>query len=227
VYYSHLQQVIAANLDQLLVVAAWREPAFWPELVDRYLIMAERNRLAPIICVNKIDLAEDAAACRAALRPYTRLGYEVIFASALTGAGLDELRSLLHGRTTVLAGLSGVGKSSLLSAAQPGLQLRTHEVSERRHEGQHTTTQATMVRLDAGGYVVDTPGIREFGLGGLHRRDVSRFYRELTLIGVHCRFDDCSHSGEPGCAVKPAVRAGWISAVRYDSYCKIRATLPE
>jgi ribosome biogenesis GTPase len=227
VFYSHLQQVIAANVDQLLIVASWREPAFWPELVDRYLITAQRNHLAPILCVNKIDLAEDLAACRAALRPYAKLGYRAIFASALSGDGIDELRQALYGQTSVLAGLSGVGKSSLLSAVQPGLQLRTHEVSDRRHEGQHTTTQATMLKLDAGGYVVDTPGIREFGLSGLHRRDLAGFYGELALIGQHCRFNDCSHAEEPGCAVRPSVAAGWISAVRYESYKKIYASLPE
>ncbi len=227
VFYSHLQQAIAANVDQLLVVASWREPAFWPELVDRYLIAAERNHLAPILCVNKTDLAEDTAACRAELRPYSRLGYRVLFVSALTGEGVDELRSLLYGQTTVLAGLSGVGKSSLLSAAEPGLHLPTHEISERHHEGRHTTTQATMLKLEAGGYVVDTPGIREFGLGGLRRRELGEFYRELELIGAHCRFDDCSHTDEPGCAVGPAVRAGWISSMRYENYIKIYESLPE
>jgi ribosome biogenesis GTPase / thiamine phosphate phosphatase len=225
VFYHHLQQIIAANVEQLLIVAAWREPAFWPELADRYLVTAERNRLSPILCVNKIDLAEDLAACRTQLQPYLKLGYRVIFASALTGAGIDELRQTLYGRSTVLAGLSGVGKSSLLSAIQPGLDLRTHEVSDRRHEGRHTTTQATLLKLDAGGYVVDTPGIREFGLGGLPRRELARFYREIALGGEHCAFNDCSHVAEPGCAVRTLVRAGWISPMRYDSYKKILESL--
>ena len=226
VFYSHLQQVIAANVDQLLIVAAWREPAFWPELADRYLITAERNHIRPVICVNKVDLAEDAMACNTMLRPYLKLGHQVIFASALNGTGVDELRKTLYGRTTVLAGLSGVGKSSLLSAVQPGLQLRTREVSDRRHEGQHTTTQATLHKLDAGGYVVDTPGIREFGLSGLRQTDLMGFYPEIALAARHCRFDDCLHVHEPGCAVRPLVRAGWISPMRYDSYKKILEDIP-
>jgi ribosome biogenesis GTPase len=226
VFYHHLHQIIAANVEQLLIVAAWREPAFWPELADRYLVTAERNRLSPILCVNKIDLAEDLTACRQQLQPYRKLGYRVIFASAQTGAGIDELRAALYGRSTVLAGLSGVGKSSLLSAVQPGLNLRTHEVSDRRHEGRHTTTQATLLKLDAGGYVVDTPGIREFGLGGLQRRDLAGFYREIRLGSDHCAFNDCLHLSEPGCAVRALVRAGWISPMRYDSYKKILDSLP-
>ncbi|MBI1882246.1 MAG: ribosome small subunit-dependent GTPase A, partial [Chloroflexi bacterium] len=154
VFYSHLQQVIVANADQLLIVAAWRNPTLWPELVDRYLIAAERNKLTPIICVNKIDLAEDLLACQTALRPYQALGYQVIFASALTGAGIDTLGEILRGGTTALAGMSGVGKSSLLAAVQPGLQLRTGAVSESSGEGRHTTTQVTMLSLTGGGFVV-------------------------------------------------------------------------
>ena len=170
VFYSHLQQVIVANVDQVLIVAAWREPAFWPELVDRYLIAAARYNLAPIICINKIDLADDADDTDElawTLAAYQQVGYRVLPTSARTGHGLAALREALAGRTTALAGLSGVGKSSLLSAAEPGLNLRTAEVSDRRHEGRHTTTQVTLHPLAAGGFVADTPGIREFGLAGL------------------------------------------------------------
>ncbi len=176
VFYSHLQQVIVANVDQVLIVAAWREPAFWPELVDRYLIAAARYNLAPIICINKIDLADEAADAAAeltrTLSAYRRVGYEVLATSAQTGDGLVALREALAGRTTALAGLSGVGKSSLLSAVEPGLNLRTSEVSSRRHEGRHTTTQVTLHPLAAGGFVADTPGIREFGLSGLKGSDL-------------------------------------------------------
>ncbi len=226
VFYGHLKQVIAANADQLLIVASWRDPIFWPELTDRYLIAAERNNLSPIICVNKIDLAEDVADCQSALRPYLNLGYQVLFTSALTGNGVSELRDALRGRMTVLAGLSGVGKSSLLSAVQPGLQLRSGEVSERSGEGQHVTTQVSLFRLDVGGFVVDTPGIREFGLSGLRRAELARFYPEMTAVQGGCRFSDCSHLHEPGCAVQAAVRQGSVSATRYHSYRKIYECLP-
>jgi len=225
-FYSHLAQVIVANVDQLLIVASWREPAFWPELTDRYLIAGIRNGLTPIICVNKTDLATDRVELERTLEPYRRAGYTTLCTSARTSAGLGELAALLQGKTTALAGLSGVGKSSLLAAVQPGLNLRIGDVSERRHEGRHTTTQVTLHRLDGGGFVVDTPGIREFGLAGLRRGELARFYPELATTAQGCRFEDCSHTREPGCAVKLAVREGRISAMRYDSYRKIYAALP-
>ena len=226
VFYTHLQQVIVANADQVLIVASWRAPHFWPELVDRYLIAAERNNLSPVICVNKIDLAKDVAICRAELWPYLDLGYRVIFTSALTGEGMSELHHILRGQITVLAGMSGVGKSSLLNAIQPGLQICTREVSEHSHEGRHTTTQVSMKELEKGGFVVDTPGIREFGLSGLRRAELVRFYPEIAAVAAHCRFGDCSHTHEPGCAVKSAVQEGRVSATRFHNYRCIYDTLP-
>ncbi|GIK43721.1 MAG: putative ribosome biogenesis GTPase RsgA [Chloroflexota bacterium] len=225
VFHSHLRQIIVANAEQVLIVASWRNPPLWPELIDRYLIAAQRNKLAPLICVNKIDLAEDLTACQAALQPYQALGYPVIFASALTGVGIDSLAEILRGRITALAGLSGVGKSSLLSAVQPSLQLRTGIVSEASGEGRHTTTQVTMLPLAMGGFVVDTPGIREFGLSGLSPRDLIQFYPDLEAVAARCRFADCSHRHEPDCAVKAAVAAGKLPLTRYDNYQKIYTSL--
>jgi ribosome biogenesis GTPase len=226
VFSPHLQQVIVANADQLLAVASWRNPALWPELLDHYLIAAERQNLRPLICLNKVDLAQDRRECQAALQPYVGLGYRTVLASALTGEGVPELRELLRGQTTILAGLSGVGKSSLLSAVQPGLNLRIAEVSARRHEGRHTTAQVNLLKLEMGGQVVDTPGIREFGLSGLRRSELVRFYPEISTISG-CRYADCSHTHEPGCAVRAALREGRVPAVRYDSYRKIRRSLRE
>ena len=225
-FYPHLQQVIVANVDQLLIVASWREPAFWPELVDRYLIAAVRHKVAPIICINKIDLAADPAELAAVEGAYAQAGCRVICTSARAGQGLDALREILAGRTTALAGLSGVGKSSLLSAVEPGLSLRVSEVSDRRHEGRHTTTQVSLHPLSGGGFVADTPGIREMGLSGLRQPDLQRFYPELAAAAGSCTYANCSHTREPGCAVKLAVRAGRISAMRYDSYRKILRDLP-
>lgn len=221
----HQQQIIAANLDQLLIVASWRQPHLWPELVDRYLITAERNSLSAVICVNKIDLAEEIADPRAALKPYLDLGYRVLFTSAHTGRGVGKLRKVLRGRTTVLAGLSGVGKSSLLAAVQPGLELRTGEVSARSGHGRHTTAQASLLSLEGGGAVIDTPGIREFGLSGLRPEDLVRFYPELAALDMDCRFGNCSHVHEPGCAVKAAVERGAVSETRYQNYTKIHQSL--
>lgn len=226
VFQSHLQQVIVANADQLLIVASWREPPIWLELIDRYLIAAERNALTPVICVNKVDLADNTEACRLESQPYLRLGHPVLFTSATRGDGVDDLRQRLRDRTTVLAGLSGVGKSSLLQAVQPGLRLRTSEVSERRHAGRHTTTQVNMLRLEAGGFVVDTPGIREFGLVGLARRDLAQYYPEIVALGIDCRFGDCSHMDEPDCAVRAGVGSGLVSTARYHNYRKIWSELP-
>jgi len=222
----HRQQIIVANADQVLIVASWRAPHFWPELVDRYLIAAERNNLPPIICVNKVDLAEDMAECRAAAQPYLALGYRAIFSSALTGEGIDELRQALRGQTTVLAGMSGVGKSSLLNVVQPGLQIHTREVSDRSTEGRHTTTQVSIKPLEGGGFVVDTPGIRKFGLGGLRRAELVRFYPEIAAVAERCRFGDCSHTHEPGCAIKAAVQEKRASMARFHNYRRIYDGLP-
>jgi ribosome biogenesis GTPase len=227
VFHSHLQQVVVANVAQLLVVQSWRSPALWPELVDRYLIAAERHALKPIICLNKVDLASDVAACQAALEPYIRLKLPVHFTSALDGAGVDGLREALRGRTTVLSGLSGVGKSSLIAAVQPGLDLRIAEVSERRHEGRHTTAQVNLVRLEIGGWVADTPGIREFGLSGLRKSELQGYYPELVIAAQACRYRDCSHAHEPGCAVPDAVRSGAVAGLRYRNYRKIYEALPD
>ena len=221
----HSQQLIAANVDHLLIVASWRAPTLWPELVDRYLIAAQRNKLPVTICVNKVDLVQDAAACRAKLQPYLDLGYRVIFSSALTGQGIEELVSLLQKRTTVLAGMSGVGKSSLLTAIQPDLQLEAKTVSEHSGEGRHTTSQVSMKELAMGGFVIDTPGIREFGLSGLQPSEVTRFYPEIVAVAARCRFGNCTHMHEPGCAVKEAVRQGNVSTTRYHNYKRIRSFL--
>ena len=226
VFYHHLQQIIVANADQLLIVASWREPAIWLELIDRYLITAERYNLLPLICVNKTDLAADLAVCQETMRPYLDLGYRMIFTSALSGEGIGDLRQVLRGQTTVLAGLSGVGKSSLLMAVQPGLELRTGVVSQVRHEGRHVTTQVNLLKLEMGGFVVDTPGIREFGLSGLRRGDLASFYPEIVAAARECRFSDCAHIQEAGCALPSAVQQGQVAATRYHSYKKIYETLP-
>ena len=226
VFYHHLQQVIVANADQLLVVASWRDPVLWLELVDRYLIAAERHNLTPLICVNKIDLARDLAECRDRIAPYLDLDYRILFTSAIEGRGIDSLREALRDRTTVLAGPSGVGKSSLLTAVQSDLALRTGIVSDYG-EGRHTTTQVNLLELEMGGFVVDTPGIREFGLSGLSKGELVQFYPEIAALQAKCRFGDCSHTHEPGCAVKAAVQQDHLLQDRYHSYCVIYRGLPE
>jgi ribosome biogenesis GTPase len=224
-----LRQIMAANVDRVLVVASWRKPAVWPELIDRYLIAAARSSLEAVICINKIDLVEDPAELEEVAQPYRDAGYQVLLTSAESGVGIDALRELLGDAVTVFAGLSGVGKSSLLSQVQPGLALRALTVGERgsnRNQGRHTTTLATLYPLAQGGAVIDTPGIRGFGLAFLEKRELSAYYPEFAELLGQCAFSDCTHEHEPDCAVKAAVERGEISPLRYESYLKIRADLP-
>ena len=219
------QQVIAANVDQLLIVSSWRKPDIWLELIDRYLIASERAGISPHICVNKVDLVEDPAELELTLRPYDDLGHRVIRSSAKVGQGLDELTEVLRDSTTLVVGMSGAGKSSLLSAIQPGLRLRTAQVSESSGQGRHTTSQARLLKLDIGGYVADTPGIREFGLSGLTRAELPDYFPEIAALAPECRFSNCSHTAEPDCAVRAAEESGELSATRAHSYEVILAEL--
>ena len=225
---SALRKLIAANVDRVLIVAAWRKPAFWPELVDRYLVAAQRSELEPVICINKIDLVEDQHELEATLQPYRDMDIQVLLTSADTGAGIPVLRELLIGKQTVFTGLSGVGKSSLLSQIESGLSLRALTVGEsgaNKNQGRHTTTMASLYPLTEGGAVIDTPGIREFGLAFLSPGELRDFYPEFDLPSANCAYSDCSHTHEPDCGVKTAVGAGEISAMRYDSYTKILKSL--
>jgi ribosome biogenesis GTPase len=222
VYYPHLRQVIVANVDQLLIVSSVKEPAIWFELVDRYLVAAAYHGLRPIICLNKVDLAAGDDERQQLMAPYAALGYDVLFTSATRERGIEQLRAILRDKGTVVAGLSGVGKSSLLNAVQPGLRLKTGHIGDRTHEGRHTTVEVSLTRLAMGGYVVDTPGIREFGLWDVPPQELSLYFPEIASRAPDCHFPSCSHVHEPGCAVKASVQRGEIAASRYDSYLKIR-----
>lgn len=219
------QQLMVANADQLLIVAAWRNPHIWPEMIDRYLIVAERNHLPAVLCINKIDLAEDAAELERFAALYRSLQVEVVLTSVTQSTGIDWLRETLHDKMTVLTGLSGVGKSSLLSAVHPGLHLKAKTVSEFSGEGRHTTTQSNLYMVPGGGAVVDTPGIREFGLRGLTPRGLADFFPEFHWFSDTCRFANCLHRDEPGCAVRQAVNSGNIAQTRYHSYQRITEEL--
>ena len=216
------QHVIVANVDQLLIVTSAAEPNLKPNLIDRFLVTAEKTRIRPVIVINKVDLVD-----RADFQPlagvWGQLGYQVLFVSARTGFGVDRLRQLVAGKESVVAGQSGVGKSSILNVIEPGLQLRVREVSEENQKGRHTTTTARLIKLSNGGYIVDTPGIRQFQLWDVIPEEVAGFYRDLRPFVNLCRFPDCTHTHEADCGVKNAVADGRLDARRYESYCQVAA----
>ena len=216
------QQIIVTNVDQVLIVTSAAEPRLKPNLIDRLLVTAEKSRIRPVVCINKIDLVEPAS-----LQPlvgvYSQMGYEVLLLSAKTGFGVGRLRRALTGRESVVAGQSGVGKSSLLNTVDEGLHLRISPVSTETQKGRHTTSTARLLPLSCGGYVVDTPGIRQFQLWDVIAEEVAGFYRDLRPYVSHCRFPNCTHTHEADCAVKNAVADGQLDERRYESYCHLRA----
>lgn len=233
------EQVIAANVDQIAIVAAVRDPGWRPGFVDRMICAAHNGGLEPLIIANKIDLLRegegDAAAVaelaevRRDLAVFRDLGYRTIETSAATGAGLPALRDALRGRLTVFAGQSGVGKSSLLNAVEPGLRLSTREVSASTGKGRHTTSTTRLLPLagDGGnpGFVLDTPGVRSFAFYELEEREVGALFIELARVAPSCKYRDCLHLHEPECAVRYAAESGIIDARRYDSYRRVLASL--
>lgn len=216
---SWREDVLVANPDLVAVVFATDHPPPNPRLIDRFLVVAEYNEVPAVLVANKVDLV-GADAARATFGPYQRIGYDVVYTSAKSGAGLDDLRERLAGRLSIVTGPSGVGKSTLLNALQPGLQLKTAEVSEALHKGRHTTTHAELLPLDdpRGGYVADTPGIRELGLWEIPATELAWCFPEFRPHLGSCAFNDCSHLHEPRCGLRAAVGTGAISEERYDSY---------
>lgn len=220
------ERIVVANVDQVVVVFAMGKPEPNERMLDRFLVIAEANGVAARIVINKIDLAAPGEA-EARFAPYGALGYPLHFTSTVTGAGLDALHDALQGRVSALSGPSGVGKSSLLNALYPGLNLRVGAISESVNKGRHTTVGARMHPLPDGGYVVDTPGLREVGLWGLSAQELDRCFPEFGDARAHCRFADCRHLAEPDCAVREALAAGRVSPSRYESYVKLREEVAE
>ena len=222
------ERIVAANVDQVVVVFAAAKPEPHVRMLDRFLVIAEANQLAAHIIVNKVDLVPERAA-QERFAAYSRAGYSVHFTSTKRGDGLESVRATLNGRVSVFTGPSGVGKSSLLNALFPGLSLRVGEISASVNKGRHTTVGATMIPLpnDGGGYVVDTPGLREVGMWALTAEHLDSCFPELRQFAASCRFTDCTHVVEPGCAVKDAVKRGDVNADRFASYIKLRDELEE
>lgn len=219
-----LQQIVVANVDRLLIVSSWREPFIWPALIDRYLIAARRNNLEAVICINKVDLIDNSEEFHSLVSIYKNLGYSVIQTSAISSTGIEEIKNILKMGMTVLTGLSGVGKSSLLITVEPGLKLKIGNVSEHglyKGQGRHTTTLSRLFKLDNGGVVVDTPGVRSFALAGISPLDLATWYPEMKPYISECRFSNCTHIHESECGVISALKDGNISDVRYKNYTQI------
>ena len=223
---GHGERIVAANVDQVVIVFAAAKPEPHVRMLDRFLVIAEANDLDALIVINKVDLV-DLDKTRAKFSDYEGAGYRVHFTSVKKDIGLTELHSALDDRTSVLSGPSGVGKSSLLNTMYPGLNLRVGEISESVNKGRHTTVGAVLHPLTTSGYVVDTPGLREIGMWGMPSEDLDQCFRDFREFTNECRFADCTHRTEPDCAVRAAVEKGEISSDRYDSYLKLREELED
>jgi len=212
---------MAANIDQIIIVSAV-QPEPKPYLIDRYLIAAENLPATPIILINKIDLLEDKNKDNITklVKDYQDIGYKVITSSKVTDCGFDDLLETLQSHTSIFVGLSGVGKSSLINHLMPELNIRVGELSVASGEGTHTTTSSTLYTLPEGGILIDSPGVRDFGLWNSTTEDILHGYIELKKYIGHCKFSNCSHQHEPGCAIQQALKDGKISQLRFNSYLK-------
>ena len=222
------ERVLAANVDQIVIVLAAAQPDPHLRMLDRFLVIAEADELHPRLVVNKLDLVDEGRV-REQFADYTRAGYAPFLTSVKTGEGISELRDAMNDRVSVFTGPSGVGKSSLLNAMYDGLKLRVSEISESVQKGRHTTVGGSLHPLPGGvgGYVVDTPGLREVGIWNVPPEALPICFPEFRPHLDGCRFGDCSHVAEPGCAVRAAVQSGAVSAVRYESYLRLREELEE
>lgn len=221
---KHQMHLIAANIDQAIVLVTAKSPELKPGFIDRYLLMTEPQDIPAIIVFNKVDIYDDEAWEKYQYfeEIYTDIGYPVLAVSAEKGNGMTEISALLSGKTTLIGGQSGVGKSTLISALFPQLDLRTGDISSHTGKGTHTTTFAQMFAIDAQGYIIDTPGIKTLSYNNLEKMDVAHNFREFFTLSGQCRFGgSCTHTSEPGCEVIAAVEAGTVSPYRYQTYLAI------
>jgi len=220
-YLSERQQVIVANPDQTIFVFSCAEPAPHLRMLDRLLVGAEIQHIPAVVCANKIDLVGHQEA-QSLFGIYQEIGYPALYTSAITGEGVDGLRDTLQGKLSALVGPSGAGKTSLLNAMQPGLGLRVREVSQATRKGRHATVVPQLLPLDVGGWVADTPGLRALALFDVDPEELDAYFPDIAPWVAHCKFSDCAHTVEPGCAVIQAVEEGRVSQHRYESYVRLR-----
>ncbi len=218
------EQVVAANLELLVVMVAARNPTLSTGFVDRAVVMALKGGLEPVVCINKADLDPERQTGDVALL-YRRLGYQVFYTSALNNEGIDQLGSLLKDRLSLIVGHSGVGKSSLLNRLEPGLDIQTKALMKRHDRGQHTTAAVQLHALSQGGYVADTPGVKELQMWQVGRHQLIDYFTDLAAVATGCHFRNCIHLHEPSCQVRGAVEAELVALSRYEGYCRILQSL--
>lgn len=220
---SKESHILAANIDQAILVATLAEPATPLAFIDRFLATAEAYSVPAILVINKLDLwdDDDRELAEAVKYLYSSIGYKVLFTSTISAVGIEEMKELTRDKTSLLAGNSGVGKTSLINALIPGINLRTGEISELHHTGMHTTTFSEMLSLPYGGRLIDVPGVKGFGVIDFQPDEVSHFFPEIFEIGKNCRYGNCSHTHEPGCAVREALEENKIAQSRYASFLSI------
>ena len=215
------QVILIPNLDGLIIVSSVKEPPIWQRMLDRFLVIAEASGIEPLICFNKIDMLENRAEVDSVTAVYQKIGYRTILTSATTGEGIEDLKAWMRGKISALTGLSGVGKSSLLNAIQPNLKLKTNEVNPKRG-GRHTTVATQLYNLDFGGFIADTPGLRELHFWDIETRLIDRYFPEMNSRRERCTKNHCTHIDQEGCRVEDALKNGDISQSRYESYCEFR-----